>query len=501
MPNSAGTGTSGNGTTIRTNSQSLNEILTVGVLDPLDLALTVPFTWQQIRENGNSTYDQGGLNDISLALKWRFLKTGSTSLAIKPSITLPSGDHNRGLGNARPAYGATLISTAEFKPITVSANIGYTYQYYTNADKKIHRADLWNLSLAGTVEVMNGLQVATEVGTASNIHKASTDWPTFMTGGFIYSADREPGSVAGCQDRVDASRNRYQPAARRFLQIPVTASLHSTAHRRTMYSIGSAVLDLKCLDLMAKGDSTIHRLDARAKVLVTLVFILCVVSHNRYELTALFPFFIFPFVMISLAGLPPLFILKKIILICPFVLVVGIFNPFFDREILLQLGPLGISGGWISFASILTRSILTVGAAFILVGVTGFTAVCQALERLGHAAGLYGAAAVSLPLHLRTYRGIGPCFTGPGTAFLREKRVGNTQLRLPDGPSAAAHLAKGGAYPHRPCCPAVLPESFMCSGSRALAHLKSSLYSAGQLSLSFCACRTFHTSGVVMVTP
>jgi cobalt/nickel transport system permease protein len=43
----------------------------------------------------------------------------------------------------------------------------------------------------------------------------------------------------------------------------------------------------------------------------------------------------------------------------------------------------GISGGWISFASILARSALTVGAGFILVGVTGFTAVCQALERLG----------------------------------------------------------------------------------------------------------------------
>jgi cobalt/nickel transport system permease protein len=150
-----------------------------------------------------------------------------------------------------------------------------------------------------------------------------------------------------------------------------------------MASIQSAVLDLKRLDLLANGNSAIHRLDARAKVLVTLVFILCVVSYNRYELAALFPFFIFPVVMISLSGLPPLFILRKIILLCPFVLAVGIFNPVFDREILLQLGPLGISGGWISFASILSRSVLTVGAAFILVGVTGFTAVCQALERLG----------------------------------------------------------------------------------------------------------------------
>ena len=150
-----------------------------------------------------------------------------------------------------------------------------------------------------------------------------------------------------------------------------------------MASIHSAVLDLKSLELLANGNSAIHRLDARAKVLVTFVFIICVVSYSRYELTALFPFLIFPVVMISLAGLPPLFILRKIALLCPFVLAVGIFNPVFDRAILLQFGPLGISGGWISFASILARTVLTGGAAFILVGVTGFTAVCQALEHLG----------------------------------------------------------------------------------------------------------------------
>lgn len=150
-----------------------------------------------------------------------------------------------------------------------------------------------------------------------------------------------------------------------------------------MASINRAILDLKRLDLLANGDSSIHRLDARAKVLVTFVFIICIVSYGRYELSALFPFFIFPAVVIALADLPALFIIKKIALLCPFVLAVGIFNPVFDREILVHFGPLGISGGWISFMSILVRSILTVGAAFILVGVTGFTAVCQALKRLG----------------------------------------------------------------------------------------------------------------------
>jgi cobalt/nickel transport system permease protein len=150
-----------------------------------------------------------------------------------------------------------------------------------------------------------------------------------------------------------------------------------------MTSLHSAVLDLKLLDLSGRGTTSLHRLDARAKVVVTLVFILCVISYDRYELAALFPYFIFPAVMIALSSIPPIFIAKKIALLLPFVLVVGAFNPLFDREIILQLGPCGISGGWVSFASILIRSILTVVAAFILIGITGFTSVCQALERLG----------------------------------------------------------------------------------------------------------------------
>ncbi len=150
-----------------------------------------------------------------------------------------------------------------------------------------------------------------------------------------------------------------------------------------MKPINSAVIDLKQLDLLADGDSSIHTLDSRAKVLVTLVFIVSVVSFNRYEIIRLLPFFVYPAVVIALAGLPPLYIARKIALVSPFIIMVGLFNPFFDRDVLYQIGQLKISGGWISLFSLLIRSLLTVSAAFILVGTTGFTAVCQALQRLG----------------------------------------------------------------------------------------------------------------------
>jgi len=147
--------------------------------------------------------------------------------------------------------------------------------------------------------------------------------------------------------------------------------------------IVGAVNDFRQLDLLATGDTAVHRLDARAKVLVTLVFILTVVSVSKYELAALFPFFLYPAVMMALGDLPVRHIARKVVVVLPFALMVGMFNPLFDQTVLVRLGPLGVSAGWLSCASILMRTTLTVGAALILVGITGFPSICQALDQLG----------------------------------------------------------------------------------------------------------------------
>jgi cobalt/nickel transport system permease protein len=58
------------------------------------------------------------------------------------------------------------------------------------------------------------------------------------------------------------------------------------------------------------------------------------------------------------------------------------FNPLFDRAPAAQVGALTISGGWLSFVSILLRFTLTVGAALMLVATTGMYRTAMALERL-----------------------------------------------------------------------------------------------------------------------
>lgn len=150
-----------------------------------------------------------------------------------------------------------------------------------------------------------------------------------------------------------------------------------------MSRIETAFYDLGRLDLLAEKNTCIHRLDPRVKVITTLLFIVYVVSFNKYEIARLLPFFLFPALLVNLADLPWVFLLRKILLVSPFVLFIGIFNPFLDKEILGQIGSWQITGGWMSLLSILLRFILTVGAALLLIATTGFPAICMALEKLG----------------------------------------------------------------------------------------------------------------------
>ncbi len=149
-----------------------------------------------------------------------------------------------------------------------------------------------------------------------------------------------------------------------------------------MPTIESALLHTGQLDALAGQDTAIHRIDPRAKLIVTLSFVIAVVSFDKYEVSALLPFLLYPVVLMSVGKLPPGFLLTKVAIVAPFAVLIGVFNPLFDKEPAYALGNIVISGGWISFASILIRFLLTVSAALTLIATTGFNSVCFAMQQL-----------------------------------------------------------------------------------------------------------------------
>ncbi|NMA43727.1 MAG: cobalt ECF transporter T component CbiQ [Oligosphaeraceae bacterium] len=150
-----------------------------------------------------------------------------------------------------------------------------------------------------------------------------------------------------------------------------------------MTRIDTAISDIDVLDRLAAGVSPIHRLDPRAKLIVTVLFLLTVVSYRKYEVAELTPLFLYLAVLLALGRVPVLVIARYLLLACPFAVLVAVFNPLIDRQIIAQLGPLAVSGGWMSFVSILIRFVLTVSAVLLLLACTGYVTVCAALDKLG----------------------------------------------------------------------------------------------------------------------
>lgn len=138
----------------------------------------------------------------------------------------------------------------------------------------------------------------------------------------------------------------------------------------------------RLLDRLGYGDTPVHRLDPRAKTLAVLAFVVTVVSFPKYTVAPLIPLAILPLAMTILGGIPVGVILKRVVLVSPFAVLVGIFNPVFDTEPMVRFGGVGISGGWVSFGSILVRFFLTVGAALALVATTSFPRICQGLDAM-----------------------------------------------------------------------------------------------------------------------
>jgi len=156
--------------------------LSYGLSDPMDLMLTLPYLHQR-KETSEAVVHEGGLSDLSLEMKWRFYKKEGISLALKPGLSLPTGNSDKGRGAGKTTYRLFFIASREGKPWAFHLNLGYI----RNENKNEERENLWQASVAATVEVVKDLKIAGNIGIESPTDRAETTPPVFLLGGVIYS--------------------------------------------------------------------------------------------------------------------------------------------------------------------------------------------------------------------------------------------------------------------------------------------------------------------------
>jgi len=140
------------------------------------------------------------------------------------------------------------------------------------------------------------------------------------------------------------------------------------------------------IDKFAYQDSPVHRLDSRVKFIVTLVFTAAVVSLPRTSPSILTCYAIGPFMMLVLGRIPLRFAFKHILLVSPFILVLAVTCPLYDRTpVAVAFGTFlwQTSLGWMRCFTILGKFIVTMLALIALVSTTRFSDLLTGLQKLG----------------------------------------------------------------------------------------------------------------------
>ena len=148
-----------------------------------------------------------------------------------------------------------------------------------------------------------------------------------------------------------------------------------------MSNMINTIFYLRLLYYLACLVSVVHWLYPLLKLLTTVIYLIVVVSFDKYEVAGLLPFLFFPVLIINLAELPLVPLVKRMLPAAPLVLGIGILNPVFDHQV-FAVGGLTLSMGWITFISVCLKCLLTVFAALLLIATTGMNNLAAALRML-----------------------------------------------------------------------------------------------------------------------
>ncbi len=160
---------------------NVSSILSCGIKERIDIVLGLPLERLQISDAGSEFIAQG-ISDIPIEVKWRFIERGNLSLALKPGITVPTGDHENSLGNGEATYHGFIIATKKLRAKVFHLNIGYNRNENTLGMRK----DLWHASVASEMIFANNIRAVMNVGIDRNPEENKSLNPVFLLVGIVY---------------------------------------------------------------------------------------------------------------------------------------------------------------------------------------------------------------------------------------------------------------------------------------------------------------------------
>ena len=150
-----------------------------------------------------------------------------------------------------------------------------------------------------------------------------------------------------------------------------------------MTRLEKAITVLNARQMKPAEMSHIGDIDSRALLLVTVVYLVAMLSVPLQRTETIIWFAVYPIISAPLAHIPYERLFRNSLYVLPLLFFIGIFNPIYDHTPSFIVFGITVSAGWISFISILIRGLLATQALLLLIHVAGFNEMCESLHRLG----------------------------------------------------------------------------------------------------------------------
>lgn len=161
-------------------------VLAYGARDDLDVLLGIGYL-RRTSDDATGRSEQKGPIDTTLAAKWRFFERDALSLGLLPSVTLPSGDAQRGTGTGRATWGALAILSWETERYALHAHLGVRRHRNTLDERKVLR----EAAAAFVLNATGQLKLAVEAQRETNPDEAVGGSLRHATLALIYAVNRD----------------------------------------------------------------------------------------------------------------------------------------------------------------------------------------------------------------------------------------------------------------------------------------------------------------------
>jgi len=174
------------GVSIKATGVETAATLSYGMIDNIDLVLSLPYLWGREKENGSLVYKEDGIGDASLEAKIKVFEKEGFSLALKPGISFPTGDDDKGLGTGKFGGQIFFIASQEVEPFAFHVNLGYI----RNENDADERENIWHASVAAAWEIVKDLSLVANIGLSAILMAKRMTILRFLSAGLFIRSQK-----------------------------------------------------------------------------------------------------------------------------------------------------------------------------------------------------------------------------------------------------------------------------------------------------------------------